>query len=85
MTYNQNLYDAQWLTVQNDIAKAVEKIASLRRRLEDRATGVIKQGKSPTKTSVENQCKNFLKRQHMKRLIKIAVTEGSDGIPQIEL
>jgi transposase len=82
-TYNQNLYDAQWLTVQNDISKAVEKLASLRRRLEDRATGVIKQGKSPTKTSVENQCKNFLKRQHMKRLIKIAVTEGSDGIPRL--
>ena len=83
VTYNQNLYDAQWLTVQNDIAKAVEKLASLRRRLEDRATGVIKQGKSPTKTSVENQCKNFLKRQHMKRLIKIAVTDGSDGIPRL--
>jgi len=23
VTYNQNLYDAQWLTVQNDIAKAM--------------------------------------------------------------
>jgi len=83
VTYNQNLYDAQWLTVQNDIAKAVEKLASLRRRLEDRAAGLIKQGKNPTKTSVETQCKNFLKRQHMKRLIKVTVMEGPDSIPRL--
>jgi len=83
VTYNQNLYDAQWLTVQNDIAKAMDKLASLRRRLEDRAAGIIKKGKCPSKASVEAQCKSILKRQHMKRLIKTEVTEDSDGIPRL--
>ena len=83
VTYNQNLYDAQWLTVQNDIAKAMDKLASLRRRLEDRAAGIIKKGKCPSKVSVEAQCKSILKRQHMKRLIKTEVTENSDGIPRL--
>jgi len=83
VTYNQNLYDAQWLTVQSDIAKAMEQLASLRRRLEDRAAGVIKQGKCPSKDSVQAQCHSILKRQHMKRLIKTDITEGSDGIPRL--
>ncbi len=83
VTYNQNLYDAQWLTVQNDIAKAMDKLASLRRRLEDRAAGIIKKGKCPSKVSVETQCKSILKRQHMKRLINTEVTENSDGIPRL--
>ena len=83
VTYNQNLYDAQWLTVQNDIAKAMGKLASLRRRLEDRAAGIIKKGKCPSKVLVETQCKNILKRQHMKRLIKTEVTENSNGIPRL--
>ena len=83
VTYNQNLYDAQWLTVQNDITKAMEKLASVRGRLENRAAGVIKQGKCPNKASVEAQCKSILKRQHMNRLIKREVTQGPDGIPRL--
>ena len=83
VTFNQNLFDAQWLTVQNDMAKAVEKLSSLRQRLEDRAAGVIKQGKSPSKESLENQCKGILSRQHMKRLIKTEVLESTDGVPRL--
>lgn len=83
VTFNQNLFDAQWLTVQNDMAKAVEKLSSLRQRLEDRAAGVIKQGKCPSKESLENQCKGILSRQHMKRLIKTEVLESIDGVPRL--
>lgn len=83
VTFNQNLFDAQWLTVQNDMAKAVEKLSSLRQRLEDRAAGVIKQGKCPSKESLENQCKGILSRQHMKRLIKTEVLESTDGVPRL--
>ncbi len=54
VTYNQNLFDAQWLTMQNDIKKAVEKLSSLRQKLEDRTNGIIKRGKVPTKESVEH-------------------------------
>jgi transposase len=83
VTFNQNLYDAQWLTVQNDLQKAVEKLSSLRQKLEDRAAGIITRGKCPSKESIEGQCKGILSRQHMKRLIKTEVSESSDGIPRL--
>jgi len=83
LTFNQNLFDAQWLTVQNDLAKAVEKLSLLRQKLEDRAAGVIKQGKCPSKESIERQCKGILSRQHMKRLIKTEVSVPPDGIPRL--
>jgi hypothetical protein len=59
VTFNQNLFDTQWLTIHNDISRALEKLSTLRQRLEDRANGIIKGGKPPTKQSVENQA-NFL-------------------------
>lgn len=83
VTFNQNLYDAQWLTVQNDLQKAVEKLSSLRQKLEDRAAGIITRGKCPSKESIEGQCKGILSRQHMKRLIKTEVSESSGGVPRL--
>lgn len=83
VTFNQNLYDTQWLTVQNDMAKALEKLSLLRQKLEDRAAGIITRGKCPSMESVEGQCKGILSRQHMKRLIKIEVSNSSDGVPRL--
>lgn len=83
VTFNQNLFDTQWLTIHNDISRALEKLSTLRQRLEDRANGIIKGGKAPTKESVENQCKDILSRQYMKLLIKTTITQGSDGILQL--
>ena len=83
VTFNQNLYDSQWLTVQNDLAKAMEKLSALRQKLEDRAAGIITRGRCPSRESVERQCKDILSRQYMKRLIKIEVSESSDGIPRL--
>jgi hypothetical protein len=42
VSYNQNLFDAQWLTLQNDISKAFERLAALQQKLRDRAMGLIK-------------------------------------------
>ena len=39
VSYNQNLFDAQWLTLQNDISKAIERLAALQQKLRDRAPG----------------------------------------------
>lgn len=83
VTFNQNLYDAQWLTVQTDLANAMEKLSALRQKLEDRAVGIITRGKCPSSESVERQCKDILSRQHMKRLIKIEVSKSSDQIPRL--
>lgn len=84
VTYNVNLWNAQWLTLQNDIARAAEKLSSLRQRLEDRACGVIKRGKVPTVQSVEKQCKNILSRQYLKRVIRTVVSEDSKSIVRVE-
>lgn len=83
VTYNQNLFHSQWLTIHNDISRALEKLSILGQRLEDRANGIIKGGKAPPKESVENQCKGILSRQYMKHLINTTITKGSDGIPQL--
>jgi len=84
VTYNQNLFDAQWRTLQNDIAKATEKLSQLRQRLGDRVAGIIKGGKAPTVQSVAGQCKAALSRQHMKQVVTTTVESGPDGIPRLE-
>lgn len=84
VTYNQNLFHAQWLTLQNDIAKAVEKLAPLRQKLQDRAEGRVRGGKTPTPQSVKAQVSRILSRPYMKRVLPIEVTEGPGGVPQLE-
>lgn len=84
VTYNQNLFDAQWLTVQADIAKALEELSALAQRLRDRSEGLIKGGQPPTLASVEKQCEHILIRQHLKRLIKIEIKVGPNTIPHLE-
>ena len=84
VTFNQNLFDTQWLTLQNDIENALQKLSSLQQKLEDRANGIIKCGKTPTKESVEKQCKAALGRQHMRDIVKTETTLLSNGIPRLE-
>ncbi len=84
VTYNQNLFNAQWLTLQNDISKSIENLTVLQQKLEDRANGVIKRGKTPTKESVQRQCAKHLKRQHLKRIIITEITTNSTNVPQLE-
>ena len=84
VTFNQNLFDTQWLTLQHDIGKALEKLSSLRQKLEDRAKGIITRGRAPTKESVERQCKAILSRQHLKGIVKTEATLPSHGTPRLE-
>jgi len=84
VSFSQDLFNAQWLTLQNDIAKATESLSVLQQKLEDRVNGVIKGGKVPTTDSIEKQCHNILSRQYMKRVIKVTIEERSDGIPRLE-
>lgn len=83
VTYNEKLFNAQWLTLQNDICKAIGKLSLLQQKLQDRANGVIKGGKTPTMESVEKQCKSILSRQHLKRTIALRIMKGSDDIPRL--
>jgi transposase len=83
MTYNQNLYDSQWATVQNDLAQALSHLASVQRNLQDRAAGLIKGGTPPTVESVERKCQQILHRQHLRQLVQTTVTLNSVAVPQL--
>ena len=84
VAYNQNLFDSQFLTVQNDMAKAIEKLSLKQQRLEDRANGLIKGGKAPTTESIEKQCHKILSRQYLKGIIKISVPQDNQGIVRLK-
>lgn len=84
VVYSNNLFNAQFLTLQNDIAKAIEKLSLLRQKLQDRANGMVKRGRVPTVESLEKQCRKILKRQYMKRIIKVSVQKCGNEIPQFQ-
>lgn len=83
MTYNQNLYESQWATVQNDLAHALSQLAAVQRNLQDRAAGLIKGGTSPTVESVKRKCEQILHRQHLRQLVQITVSLNSAGATQL--
>lgn len=84
VSYNQNLFNNQWMTLQNDIHKAMKKLHTLSQKLQDRASGLIKGGKTPTVQSVQNQCNRILSRQYMKQIFNIEIAKDHKGIPQLE-
>ncbi len=83
VTYNQNLFDSQWATLQTDIGKALERLGQLQTRLEDRRAGLLVGGRAPTQASLHKQCQAILKRQHLKRLIGITLTADDNGLPRL--
>jgi len=83
VTYNQNLFDSQWATLQTDIRKALERLGQLQGRLDDRRAGLIVAGRAPTLASLHKQCQAILKRQHLKRLIAITLTADDNGVPRL--
>jgi transposase len=84
VTYNANLFQTQYLTLQNDIAKAIAELNQLSEKLQDRAQGLIKGGKGPTVDSITKQCKTILSRPYMKSMIMYTVDKGSHDIPQLD-
>jgi transposase len=84
VSYNQNLFNAQWQTLQNDIAKASQKLSALQKRLTDRMAGTIQGGKAPTVASIQKQSQAALRRQHLKKVLDIEVTLGSAGVPVLQ-
>ncbi|MCD4654341.1 IS1634 family transposase [bacterium] len=83
VTYNQNLFDSQWLTLQRDISNACEKLSILKKKLDDRINGVQKQGKCPTIESITKQCDSYLKRQHLKQIISKTISKDANNIPAL--
>ena len=84
VTYNANLFQTQYLTLHNDIAKAMTELGNLCQKLQDRTQGLIKGGKCPTVDSITKQCRAILSRQYMKSIITYTVKKDSNAIPQLE-
>ncbi len=84
VTYNQNLFHAQWLTVQADIEKAFNQLQALQQRLADRANGLVSGGRAPTRHSVEKQCKKSLSRQHLHKIINIEIQELDNRLLKLD-
>lgn len=84
VTYNQNLFDAQWQTVQNDLTKALQELSALSQRLEDRRTGVVRGGQAPSRQSVEKQCREALRRQHLKSLVRWTIDVDEPNLPRLK-
>ena len=78
VTFNSNLHEDQFQTVQNDIARCKKMLAELKQRLDDRANGLITKGKKPTIDSVKNNVKEILTRPYMKTLIDISYALKND-------
>jgi len=79
VTYNQNLFNTQWLTLQNDTQKAMDRLSGLHRKLEDRLNGIVRRGKAPTRQSLESQCRDILSRQYLKGIIDVRIEERAEG------
>jgi len=84
VTYNENLFKTQWLTLNNDISKAVNRLAELRQKLQDRTNGLIKGGKPPKQESIIGQSQQILSRRFLKSIIGVTVSQGPDEIPRLE-
>jgi len=74
VVYNQELFDCQWKTLSTDLDKALEALAELKQRLDDRAQGIITGGQAPTKESVLKQCDHIRSRQYLKQLLRVTLT-----------
>ena len=81
LTYNQNLFDSQWATVQNDLAHALGQLAAVQQNLRDRAAGLVKGGTPPTVESVERKCQQILQRQHLRQLVQTTLTRDAAARP----
>src|SRR5262245_17291728 len=83
VTYNPKLAQTQWLTLQNDIAKASQRLAELQGRLADRAAGLITGGRPPSLASVQKRCRSALRRPHLRDVIRVTLEVGAPGLPQV--
>ncbi|WP_045212003.1 IS1634 family transposase [Desulfonatronovibrio magnus] len=78
VTFNNNLYSSQVQSINNEINKALGKLAVIAGKLDDRIAGRVTKGKKPTQASVKSQVSAALSGQHMKKLIKTTIDEHND-------
>lgn len=83
VSYNQDLFNAQWKTLYADIERTISELGKLQDKLRDRDKGLIKGGKCPTKESINKQCQGALTRPYIKDIIKYDISITERGIPSL--
>jgi transposase len=83
VTSNPKLAKSQWMTLENDVAKASKRLSKLQGRLAGRAAGLIKGGKRPTLASVTQKCRSILRRQYLKDVIQVTIEADPEGHPRL--
>jgi transposase len=84
VTYNANLFECQWKTLQADIEKAGLRLLEIRRKIEDRKNGLIKKGKAPTPASIKAQCKEALSREYLKEIITYTIDVSANTVEKFD-
>jgi transposase len=84
VTYNPKLFEAQWLTLSADVARALERLEQLRGGLENRRQGLVRTGRAPTLASVQKQCRALLRRPYLTKLIEVQISVDAQGLPLLE-
>jgi transposase len=84
VSWHEGLFEAQWATVQSELARALRKLAELRQSLERRQQGAVKGGKVPTVESVQKECCEILHREHLSQVVRIEVQTHDSGVPGLD-
>jgi transposase len=83
VSWHQGLFEAQWATVQSELARALRKLGELEQSLERRQQGEVKGGKAPTVESVQKQCREILHREHLSQVVASEVRGRDSGVPEL--
>lgn len=83
VSWHEGLFQAQWATVQSELARALGKLESLRQGLERRHKGEVNGGRAPTPDSVRKQCGEILQREHLSQVVAIEVRTQAQGLPEL--
>lgn len=84
VSWHQGLFEAQWATVQSELARALRKLGDLQQSLDRRHQGEVKGGKAPTLEWVRKQCREILHREHLSQVVASAVQARDSGVPALD-
>lgn len=83
LTFNEEFYEAQMQGFVLQISKRVEKLQTLKKRLESYRHNLATPGPKPRASAVEQRAAKIVKGQHMKEVINYKVTE-TDGLVSLD-
>lgn len=84
VSWTEGLFEAQRATLQVELGRALQKLENLKQVLDRRRQGLVKGGRKPTVEWVLKQCKQILRREHLKTVVKVEVSCGDGQVPVLD-